>query len=117
MQKKLGGGDAPVSGKLSPVTIWWSNITCSLSDKSSKAIGCNNGAVRIREGQIVASPRLHLSGLLEINGRPISKRSYKDICLCETRRPFFFLSVDFSRDIVSCCGTQTSGDILCGRER
>ncbi|CAL5383123.1 unnamed protein product [Camellia sinensis] len=37
MQKKLGGGDAPVSGKLSPVTIRWSNITCSLSDKSSKA--------------------------------------------------------------------------------
>ncbi|CAL5382179.1 unnamed protein product [Camellia sinensis] len=62
MQKKLGGGDAPVSGKLSPVTIRWSNITCSFSDKSSKAgetrkISCNNGAVRIREGQIVASPR------------------------------------------------------------
>ncbi|KAL7203232.1 hypothetical protein ACSBR2_016520 [Camellia fascicularis] len=38
MQKKLGGGDAPVSGKLSPVTIRWSNITCSLSDKSSKAV-------------------------------------------------------------------------------
>ncbi|THF98256.1 hypothetical protein TEA_018355 [Camellia sinensis var. sinensis] len=34
----LGGGDAPVSGKLSPVTIRWSNITCSLSDKSSKAV-------------------------------------------------------------------------------
>ncbi|KAL7233065.1 hypothetical protein ACSBR1_016832 [Camellia fascicularis] len=43
----------------------------------TRKIGCNNGAVRIREGQIVASPRLHLSGLLEINGRPISKRSYK----------------------------------------
>lgn len=31
-------GDAPVPGKVSPVTIRWTNITCSLSDKSSKSV-------------------------------------------------------------------------------
>lgn len=33
--------------------------------------------LNVLAGQIVASPRLHLSGLLEVNGRPISNRSYK----------------------------------------
>lgn len=31
-------GDAPVPGKVSPVTILWKNITCSLSDKSTKSV-------------------------------------------------------------------------------
>lgn len=33
-------GDAPVAGKVTPVTIRWTNITCSLSDKSSKSVSC-----------------------------------------------------------------------------
>lgn len=40
-----GGGDGEfengedkATGKVSPVTIRWSNITCSLSDKSSQAV-------------------------------------------------------------------------------
>ncbi|THG02455.1 hypothetical protein TEA_022425 [Camellia sinensis var. sinensis] len=96
-----GSGDAPVSEKVSPVTIRWSNITCSFSNKSSKAVrfllknvtgeakpgrllaimgpsgSGKTTLLNVLAGQIVASPRLHLSGLLEINGRPISNRSYK----------------------------------------
>lgn len=30
--------EAPVEGKVVPVTIRWRNITCSLSDKSSKSV-------------------------------------------------------------------------------
>lgn len=33
-----GDGEAPVSGKVFPVTIRWSNISCSLSHKSSKHV-------------------------------------------------------------------------------
>ncbi|CAL5338897.1 unnamed protein product [Camellia sinensis] len=96
-----GSGDAPVSEKVSPVAIRWSNITCSFSNKSSKAVrfllknvtgeakpgrllaimgpsgSGKTTLLNVLAGQIVASPRLHLSGLLEINGRPISNRSYK----------------------------------------
>ncbi|KAL7240276.1 hypothetical protein ACSBR2_006020 [Camellia fascicularis] len=96
-----GSGDAPVSEKVSPVTIRWSNITCSFSNKSSKAVrfllknvtgeakpgrllaimgpsgSGKTTLLNVLAGQIVASPWLHLSGLLEINGRPISNRSYK----------------------------------------
>lgn len=34
----IGDGEAPVDGKVFPVTIRWQNITCSLSDKSSKSV-------------------------------------------------------------------------------
>ena len=33
--------DSPDAGKVFPVTIRWSNITCSLSDKSSKSVSRN----------------------------------------------------------------------------
>jgi hypothetical protein len=33
--------DSPDVGKVFPVTIRWSNITCSLSDKSSKSVSGN----------------------------------------------------------------------------
>lgn len=32
------GGEAPTSGNVFPVTIRWSNITCSLSDRSNKSV-------------------------------------------------------------------------------
>lgn len=32
------GDDAPVTGKVPPVTIKWTNITCSLSNKASKSV-------------------------------------------------------------------------------
>lgn len=31
-------GEAPPDGKVSPVTIRWTDITCSLSDNSSKSV-------------------------------------------------------------------------------
>lgn len=34
-------GHAPVKGKVAPVTIRWTNINCSLSDKSSKSVSRN----------------------------------------------------------------------------
>lgn len=91
----------PIDGKVFPVSIRWRNITCSLSDKSSKAVRflLNNisGEARpgrflaimgpsgsgkttllnVLAGQLAASPRLHLSGLLEVNGQNTSRTPYK----------------------------------------
>ncbi|RZB89252.1 ABC transporter G family member 7-like isoform X1 [Glycine soja] len=115
--------EAPTSGKVTPVTIQWRNINCSLSDKSSKSGICrvffkkrigDDWKVMLNEqarfllknvsgeakpgrllaimgpsgsgkttllnvlaGQLTASPRLHLSGVLEFNGKPGSKNAYK----------------------------------------
>lgn len=33
--------------------------------------------LNVLAGQLVASPRLHLSGLLQVNGRPYSNKNYK----------------------------------------
>lgn len=33
--------------------------------------------LNVLAGQTMASPRLHLSGLLEVNGRPMANKSYK----------------------------------------
>lgn len=98
------GGDAdepPFDGKVFPVTIRWSNITCSLSDNKSKtvrfllkdvsgeakpgrllAIMGPSGSgkttlLNVLAGQLAASPRLNLSGLLEVNGQHASKKPYK----------------------------------------
>ncbi|PIN10171.1 Transporter, ABC superfamily (Breast cancer resistance protein) [Handroanthus impetiginosus] len=94
-------GDVPVKGKVAPVAIRWTNINCSLSDKSSKSVrfllknvsgeakpgrllaimgpsgSGKTTLLNVLAGQIVASPRLHLSGLLEVNGRPFSNKAYK----------------------------------------
>ncbi|GKU90212.1 hypothetical protein SLEP1_g4233 [Rubroshorea leprosula] len=97
----VAGDEAPVTGKVSPVTIRWSNITCSLSDKSSKSVrfllknvsgeakpgrllaimgpsgSGKTTLLNVLAGQLMASPRLHLSGRLEVNGRPSSNKAYK----------------------------------------
>ncbi|XP_041014741.1 ABC transporter G family member 7 isoform X1 [Juglans microcarpa x Juglans regia] len=94
-------GEAAVLGKVLPVTIRWRNITCSLSDKSSTlvrfllqnvsgeakpgrllAIMGPSGSgkttlLNVLSGQLTASPRVHLSGLLEVNGKPSSNKAYK----------------------------------------
>lgn len=33
--------------------------------------------LNVLAGQLTASPRLHLSGLLEVNGKPSSNKAYK----------------------------------------
>ncbi|GAB2280006.1 ABC transporter G member 7 [Dionaea muscipula] len=95
------GEEPPLYGNVFPVTIRWSNITCSISDKSSKSIRflLNNVSgvakpgrllaimgpsgsgkttlLNVLCGQLAASPRLHLSGVLEINGERASKKLYK----------------------------------------
>eukprot|EP00262_Sarcandra_glabra_P022496 TRINITY_DN998_c0_g1_i3.p1 TRINITY_DN998_c0_g1~~TRINITY_DN998_c0_g1_i3.p1 ORF type:complete len:675 (+),score=101.17 TRINITY_DN998_c0_g1_i3:235-2259(+) len=105
LTEKCDGGEAPVAGKnfpkVFPVSIQWSSITCSLSDKSGKtvrfllsnvhgeakpgrllAIMGPSGSgkttlLNILAGQLVASPRLHLTGHLVINGQPRSSNAYK----------------------------------------
>ncbi|RVX12677.1 ABC transporter G family member 7 [Vitis vinifera] len=92
------GGEAPIAGKVFPVTIQWSNITCSLSDKSSKSVrfllknvsgeakpgrllaimgpsgSGKTTLLNVLAGQLMVSPRLHLSGLLEVNGKARSRK-------------------------------------------
>ncbi|KAL5761107.1 hypothetical protein ACOSQ2_019945 [Xanthoceras sorbifolium] len=94
-------GEAQVPGKIFPVTIRWRNITCSLSDKSSKSVrfllknvsgeakpgrllaimgpsgSGKTTLLNVMAGQLMESPRLHLSGLLEVNGKPSSNKAYK----------------------------------------
>ncbi|XP_023638502.1 ABC transporter G family member 7 isoform X2 [Capsella rubella] len=94
-----GGDSSP--GKIRPVTIRWRNITCSLSDKSSKSVrfllknvsgeakpgrllaimgpsgSGKTTLLNVLAGQLGSSPRLHLSGLLEVNGKPSSSKAYK----------------------------------------
>ncbi|XP_068641030.1 ABC transporter G family member 7 [Aristolochia californica] len=95
------GEEVPVSGKVLPVSIRWSNITCSLDDKSGKtvrfllkdvsgeakagkllAIMGPSGSgkttlLNVLAGQLAASPRLRLRGRLYVNGQPKSNKSYK----------------------------------------
>uniref|UniRef100_A0A7N0V9B0 ABC transporter domain-containing protein n=1 Tax=Kalanchoe fedtschenkoi TaxID=63787 RepID=A0A7N0V9B0_KALFE len=95
------GDDGREKRIVSPVTIRWRNITCSLSDKSSNTVRflLNNVTgeakpgkllaimgpsgsgkttlLNVLAGQVTASPRLHLSGLLEVNGKPSSNKAYK----------------------------------------
>ncbi|PIA63632.1 hypothetical protein AQUCO_00201164v1 [Aquilegia coerulea] len=92
---------APTTGKPVPVTIQWKNITCSLSDKSGKTVrfllknvsgeakpgrllalmgpsgSGKTTLLNVLAGQVGASPRLRLSGLLEVNGRPKSNKAYR----------------------------------------
>ncbi|KAK4762792.1 hypothetical protein SAY86_008560 [Trapa natans] len=91
----------PALGKVYPVAIRWAGISCSVMDKSNKSarfllkdvsgeakpgrllaiMGASGSGkttlLNVLAGQLAASPRLHLSGLLEINGRPKSNKSYK----------------------------------------
>ncbi|PON45776.1 ABC transporter-like [Parasponia andersonii] len=93
--------DGAEAGKVIPVAIRWRNITCSLSDKSSNSVrfllknvegeakpgrllaimgpsgSGKTTLLNVLAGQLTASPRLHLSGLLEVNGSPSSKKAYK----------------------------------------
>ncbi|WJX21254.1 ABC transporter G member 7, variant 2 [Trifolium repens] len=95
-------GETPTpTGKVTPVTIRWNNINCSISDKSSNSVrfllknlsgeakpgrllaimgpsgSGKTTLLNVLAGQLAASPRLHLSGLLEFNGKPSSRNTYK----------------------------------------
>ncbi|KAF3328958.1 ABC transporter G family member 7 [Carex littledalei] len=88
-------------GGVPPVTIRWNRITCSLSDKHGTtvrflltnvsgeakpgrllAIMGPSGSgkttlLNVLAGQMAASPKLRLSGHLDINGLPMSRGGYK----------------------------------------
>nr|XP_043623654.1 ABC transporter G family member 7 isoform X2 [Erigeron canadensis] len=98
---EISDSGASVSDKVLPVTIRWTNITCSLSDKPAKSVRfllknvCGEAKpgrllalmgpsgsgkttlLNVLAGQTTASPRLHLSGLLEVNGQSMSNKSFK----------------------------------------
>lgn len=93
--------DKEILGKIVPVTLQWRNITCTLSDKSRKltrflltnvsgeakpgrllAIMGPSGSgkttlLNVLAGQLAASPRLHLTGQLYVNGSPFYMASPK----------------------------------------
>ncbi|KAJ0962755.1 hypothetical protein J5N97_027877 [Dioscorea zingiberensis] len=89
------------SGEVSPVTIRWSRITCFLSDKRGKSVkflltnvsgeakpgrllvimgpsgSGKTTLLNVLAGQLAASPRLHLTGHLDVNGKPRSSGNFK----------------------------------------
>lgn len=134
----IGDGEAPVDGKVFPVTIRWQNITCSLSDKSSKSVRflLNNVSgeakpgrllaimgpsgsgkttlLNVLAGQLMASPRLHLSGLLEVNGKPSSNKAYK---FAYVRQEDLFFSQLTVRETLSLAAELQLPEILSVEER
>ncbi|KAG8046171.1 hypothetical protein GUJ93_ZPchr0008g13632 [Zizania palustris] len=96
---EAGGGDG--GGGVPPVTIRWARITCALKNKRGDmarfllsntsgeakpgrllALMGPSGSgkttlLNVLAGQLTASPSLHLSGYLYINGRPMSEGGYK----------------------------------------
>ncbi|KAL0296648.1 UNVERIFIED_CONTAM: ABC transporter G family member 7 [Sesamum radiatum] len=130
--------DVPVKGKVAPVTIKWTNINCSLSDKSSKSVrfllknvsgeakpgrllaimgpsgSGKTTLLNVLAGQIVASPRLHLSGLLEVNGRPFSNKAYKSAFV---RQEDLFFSQLTVRETLSLAAELQLQDISSVEER
>ncbi|XP_074295593.1 ABC transporter G family member 7 [Silene latifolia] len=93
--------ESTADGKVFPVTIRWSNITCSLSNNKSNSVKflLNNISGEAKPGRLLAvmgpsgsgkttlinilacqlaeSPKLKLSGLLEVNGQRTTKKLYK----------------------------------------
>ncbi|XP_042462143.1 ABC transporter G family member 7-like [Zingiber officinale] len=100
-EQRDSAGDEDASGSVVPVTIQWRSVTCTLSDKRGArtrflltnlsgvakpgrllAIMGPSGSgkttlLSVLAGQLLASPRLHLSGHLDINGLPIPSGGYK----------------------------------------
>ncbi|XP_077253751.1 ABC-2 type transporter family protein [Tasmannia lanceolata] len=130
--------ETPVDGKVSPVTIEWSNITCSLSDKSGKtvrflltnvsgearpgrllAIMGPSGSgkttlLNVLAGQLAASPRLCLTGRLYVNGRPRSSRGYK---VAYVRQDDLFFSQLTVRETLSLAAELQLPEIMSVEER
>ncbi|XP_021733141.1 ABC transporter G family member 7-like [Chenopodium quinoa] len=114
--------ESSFDGKVFPVTIRWNNITCSLSDNKSKSVrfllkdvsgeakpgrllaimgpsgSGKTTLLNVLAGQLAASPRLSLSGLLEVNGQQKSKKSYK---FAYVRQEDLFFSQMTVREILS----------------
>ncbi|KAH9621616.1 hypothetical protein KSS87_011725 [Heliosperma pusillum] len=96
-----GFEDSTADGNVFPVTIRWSNITCSLSNIKTNSVKflLNNISGEAKPGRLLAimgpsgsgkttlinilacqlaeSPKIKLSGLLEVNGQRAAKKLYK----------------------------------------
>ncbi|CAH8386956.1 unnamed protein product [Eruca vesicaria subsp. sativa] len=131
-------GDDSSPGKVRPVTIRWRNITCSLSDKSSKSVrfllknvsgeakpgrllaimgpsgSGKTTLLNVLAGQLSSSPRLHLSGLLEVNGRSNSSRAFK---LAFVRQEDLFFSQLTVRETLSFAAELQLREISSDEER
>ncbi|KZV34348.1 hypothetical protein F511_16867 [Dorcoceras hygrometricum] len=70
--------------------------------------------LNVLAGQIVASPRLHLSGLLEVNGRPFSNKAYK---FAFVRQEDLFFSQLTVRETLSLAAELQLQDISSVKER
>ncbi|XP_020592864.1 ABC transporter G family member 7 [Phalaenopsis equestris] len=122
-EEDAGDEEAPAeSGKIVPVTIRWSGITCSFSDKRGKTIrflltnvsgeaksgrllavmgpsgSGKTTLLNVLAGQLAASPRLHLSGHLDINGKSRLSGGYK---IAYVRQEDIFFSQLTPREILS----------------
>ncbi|KAL9317222.1 hypothetical protein ACSQ67_013739 [Phaseolus vulgaris] len=130
--------EAGATGKVTPVTISWRNINCSLSDKSSKSVrfllrnvsgearpgrllaimgpsgSGKTTLLNVLAGQLTASPRLHLSGVLEFNGKPASKNAYK---FAYVRQEDLFFSQLTVRETLSLATELQLPDISSAEER
>ncbi|CAI9096727.1 OLC1v1032940C3 [Oldenlandia corymbosa var. corymbosa] len=131
-------GDAPATEKVPPVHLKWTNITCSLSDKSSKSVrfllsdvsgearpgrllaimgpsgSGKTTLLNILAGQLAASPRLHLSGILEVNGQKISQKAYRSAYI---RQEDLFFSQLTVRETLSLAAEMQLADISSVEER
>lgn len=59
-------GHAPGKGKVAPVTIRWTNINCSLSDKSTKSVSGNIYVkIHLHTCRVLQSPASYLTSGIE----------------------------------------------------
>ncbi|CAH9139825.1 unnamed protein product [Cuscuta epithymum] len=131
-------GEAPPNGKVFPVTIRWTNITCALSDNSSKSVrfllqsvsgearpgrllaimgpsgSGKTTLLNVLAGQMKASPKLHLSGVLEVNGRQFVNKPLK---LAYIRQEDLFFSQLTVKETLSLAAELQVQDISSVEER
>ncbi|KAG6524230.1 hypothetical protein ZIOFF_014136 [Zingiber officinale] len=124
-EQRDSAGDEDASGSVVPVTIQWRSVTCTLSDKRGArtrflltnlsgvakpgrllAIMGPSGSgkttlLSVLAGQLLASPRLHLSGHLDINGLPIPSGGYKFVLFAYLRQEDLFFSQLTVRETIS----------------
>ncbi|KAJ1415922.1 P-loop containing nucleoside triphosphate hydrolase [Sesbania bispinosa] len=90
-------GETSPSGKVTPVTIRWNTKPGRLLAIMGPSGSGKTTLLNVLAGQLGASPWLHLTGLLEFNGKPRSKNPYKYACLlgicdsCDSRNVSFKL--------------------------